>query len=152
MLPAGITDSAHLRRVQMDQKIDIKKTVLGTVAYVVISFIAQALNHFVVNKAHYASIPFMRAEPIMALGIFTMILQGVILSYVFLTLHKAGATKPEGLNYGLLMGLFLGSYIALVEPSKYMAPSVSSWIAVEGMTSLLQFGIFGVVLAVINNK
>src|SRR5574341_1194161 len=105
MLPAGNTYSANLRRVQMDPKVDIKKAVLGTVAYVVISFITQALNHFVVNKAHYASIPFMREEPIMALGIFTMLLQGVILSYVFLTLHMAGATKPKGLNYGLLMGL-----------------------------------------------
>lgn len=136
----------------MDKPIDLRKIVLGTVAYVVISFVLQALNHFVVNKAHYSSIPFMRAEPIMALGIFTMILQGVILSYVFLTLHKAGATKSEGLSYGLLMGLFLGSYIALVEPSKYVAPSVSSWIAVEGMASLLQFGVFGVMLATINKK
>ncbi len=136
----------------MDKKMDVKKTVLGTVAYVVISFLAQALNHFVVNKAHYASIPFMREEPIMALGIFTMLLQGVILSHVFLILHQTGATKAEGLKYGLLMGLFLGSYIALVEPSKYMAPSVSSWIAVEGITSLLQFGLFGVVLATINKK
>lgn len=136
----------------MSQKIDVKKTVLGTVAYVVISFIAQALNHFVVNKAHYAGIPFMREEPIMALGIFTMVLQGIILSHLFVILHKTGATKAEGLEYGLLMGLFLGSYIALVEPSKYVAPSVSSWIAVEGITSLLQFGVFGVVLATINKK
>lgn len=136
----------------MDKKMDVKKIILGTVAYVIISFVVQALNHFVVNKAHYASINFMRAEPIMTLGIFTMILQGVILSYVFLTLHKTGATKPEGLNYGLLMGLFLGSYIALVEPSKYVAPSVLSWITVEGITSLLQFGVFGVMLATINKK
>jgi hypothetical protein len=136
----------------MNQKIDVKKTVLGTIAYVVISFIAQALNHFVANKAHYAGIPFMRKEPIMALGIFTMLLQGVILSHVFLTLHRTGATKAQGLKYGLLMGLFLGSYIALVEPSKYTAPSVLSWIAVEGITSLLQFGVFGVVLATINKR
>jgi hypothetical protein len=136
----------------MEKKFDVKKTILGTVAYVVISFIAQALNHFIINKAHYASIPFMREEPIMALGIFTMLLQGAILSYFFSILHKTGTTKTEGLKYGLLMGLFLGSYIALVEPSKYMAPSVSSWIAVEGITSLLQFGAFGVVLAAINKK
>jgi len=136
----------------MNQKVDVKKTVLGTVAYVVISFITQALNHFVINQAHYAGIPFMREEPIMALGLFTMLLQGAILSHVFLTLHRTGATMAEGLKYGLLMGLFLGSYIALVEPSKYTAPSVLSWIAVEGMASLLQFGVFGVVLAMINKR
>lgn len=130
-------------------KSNAKAMTLGILAYIVASFVVQALSHFVINKEHFAGITFMRAEPIMALGIFTMLIQGTILTYFYRLIPKAGHQILHGLKYGLLMGVFLVSYIALVEPSKYTAPSISSWILVEGLAGLIQFSLFGVVLGII---
>ncbi len=136
----------------MENQTNIKKIILGTLAFVVVSFVVQASNHFVISREHYAGISFMRKEPIMALGIFTMLLQGAILSYLFSFFYKNGETLMQGLKYGLLMGAFLGSYIVLVEPGKYTVPSVSAWIAVEGIASLLQFSLFGITLGAIYKR
>lgn len=133
----------------MENQSSVKNIVLGTLGFILISFVVQATSHFAINAAHYASIDFMREEPIMALGIFTMVLQGIVLSYLFGFFPKGPNVFTQGVKYGLLMGVFLGSYIALVEPSKYMAPSVIAWITTEGFASLIQFSLFGLILGFI---
>ena len=61
----------------------MKRLIIGSLTFVFSSFLVQALSHFVINTDHYASIGFLRAEPIMALGIITMIIQGLILTYLY---------------------------------------------------------------------
>src|SRR6266699_5624608 len=61
----------------------MKKHVLAVVAYLVATFATQALSHFVVNVEHYAAVTFMRAEPIFALGVASMVIQGTIFSYLY---------------------------------------------------------------------
>ena len=119
---------------------------LAILAYVIASLIVQATSHFAVNTAHYDAIEFMRKDQIMELGIFTMIVQAAILAYIFPLFYRSGSPVLQGLKYGLLMGLFLGTYISLVEPAEYMAPSVGEWIAVEGSASLVQFSLYGILL------
>ena len=130
----------------------MKSIILGTLLYIVISFAAQSLSHFAINAKHYASISFMRTEPIFALGFITMIMQGIILTYLFEHFSKKKYTQRNGLVYGLLMAAFFVSYPALVEPAKYQVPSISSWIMVEGTVGLLQFSLFGIFLSLLFRK
>jgi phosphotransferase system glucose/maltose/N-acetylglucosamine-specific IIC component len=125
---------------------------LAILAFVIASFAVQAMSHFVLNAGHYATVEFMRDEPIMALGIFTMIVQGAILAYLYTFFYRDGAPLLRGLKYGLLMGVFLGSYLTLVEPAKYIVPSIRSWMIVEGLASLVQFALYGILLGLIYDK
>ena len=126
---------------------------LAVLAYVIASFAVQGSSRFVINAAHYAEIEFMRKDPIMALGFFTMLLQGLVLAYIYpFVCRAAGSPILQGLKYGLLMGVLLGSYIAFVEPSKYLAPSVGGWIAVEGLASLAQFSLYGILLGFVYDR
>ena len=125
---------------------------LAVIAYVFATFSVQATSHFAINVDHYAAIDFMRKDEIMELGILTMILEGAILAYFFPQFYRSGPPILQGLKFSLLMGLFLGGYIVLVEPAKYMVPSVSEWIVVEGLASLAQFSLFGVLLGVLYDK
>jgi len=134
------------------RKTNFKTIILGMLAFVFVSFLVQALSHFVINKEHFAAIDFMRKEPIMAFGVTTMFIQGIILTYIYLLISKKGNSIAFALKYGLLMGAFLVSYIALVEPSKYAAPSITSWILVEGISGLVQFSLFGLLLGIISKK
>lgn len=117
-----------------------------------VSFGVQGLSHFVINAEHFASITFMRSEPILPMGIAAMIIEALIFSFVMSRLWPEGATIQQGLVVSACFGLFLASYIVLAEPAKYAAPSISAWMTVESIASFVQFCIFGVLLGVIYRK
>ncbi len=131
----------------------MKQLILGTVSFVLITFIVQAVSHFVINVDHYAGIGFLRPEPVMELGIITMIIQGIILSYLY-PFYQPSTPGPilRGWSFGILMGIFLVGYITVVEPSKYNAPSIPNWIIVEGLAGLVQFSLFGIMLGALNRS
>ncbi|WP_299869778.1 hypothetical protein [uncultured Roseobacter sp.] len=126
--------------------------VLSVIAFMVVTFAAQGLSHFVVNKAHFDSVGFLRPDPIMMMGFAVMIIQGTILS-ISLQIWKGEAAQiRDGLLISLMFGVFLVSYIALTEPAKYTVPSIAVWIRIELTVGLLQFGIFGLVLGFIHQR
>jgi len=128
------------------------KHILSVCGFIIVSFTVQGLNHFVVNKNHYDGIEFARTEPVFALGIAAMIIQGLILSFAMTKIAPVGATLGDGFLVSAAFGLFLASYVALAEPAKYTAPSIMSWFLTEGFVSILQFSIFGLVLGLIHQK
>jgi hypothetical protein len=128
------------------------RAVGGTFAFVVSSFAVQTLSHFVLAADHFASVPFMRAEPIMAMGVGVMLVQGLLLTALFSRFGRASSSPRDALLFGLGMGLFLGAYIAIVEPAKYMVPSIGNWIAVEGLAATAQFVLFGLGLGFVFRK
>ncbi|GAA0472484.1 hypothetical protein GCM10009096_12050 [Parasphingorhabdus litoris] len=128
------------------------KHLLSILAFILITFGVQGLNHFVVNVAHYENIDFARAEPIMALGFLTMIVQGSILTLALGYLAPKGARIKDAMMVSLSFGLFLGFYIAVTEPAKYAAPSIPAWIITEGLASTIQFLLFGLVLGFVHQR
>jgi hypothetical protein len=127
-------------------KSSLKQSILGVAAYVFATLSVQMLNHFVINKQHYAAVSFLRAEPIFPLGILTTFVQGTILVWLFPRVRGNGSAYVEGIKFALVIGAFLGSYMILGEPAKYVVPSVASWMAVEAVASFLQFLLFGILL------
>lgn len=130
----------------------MKQHILSTLAYMVATFAVQATSHFAVNRGHYAAVSFMRPEPIFALGIFSMVLQGGILSYLYALCARQSSDWKSGLRFGLLAGVFFVSYPALAEPAKYQVPSVGHWMAVESIVGLIQFAVFGVLVGWIHSR
>lgn len=126
----------------------MKNIITGTLLFIVVSFAAQSISHFAINADHYSTISFMRAEPIFILGFLTMIMQGIVVSYLFLIYSKNDFTWTKGLAYGLIMSAFFVSYPALVEPAKYQVPSIGSWILVEATVGVIQFSLIGILLSV----
>src|SRR5688572_4133713 len=118
----------------------------GTFAYVVCTFLVQALSHFVVFKTHYAQVSFLRPEPVFALGVLAMLVQGAVLTFLYLRHASSAPPLLGGWLFGLLSGAFFLSYSILAEPAKYMVPSVGSWILVETVAGLFQFSLFGLAL------
>ncbi|GLQ75630.1 hypothetical protein [Vibrio penaeicida] len=126
--------------------------VLSILTFMVVTFAAQGLSHFVINKDHFDSVGFLRSEPIMAMGFVVMIIQGLIISIGLKAWKDSTVRMKDGVIISLLFGSFLVSYIALTEPAKYTVPSISNWILIELTVGLLQFGIFGLTLGWIHKK
>ncbi|CCO44557.1 hypothetical protein VIBNISOn1_1160065 [Vibrio nigripulchritudo SOn1] len=125
---------------------------LSILAFMIVTFAAQGLSHFVLNKEHFDSVGFLRPEPIMAMGFIVMIIQGAIVSIGLRVWKGATAQIKDGISISLLFGAFLVSYIAITEPAKYTVPSISNWIQIELTVGLLQFGFFGLALGWIHQK
>jgi len=130
----------------------MSKTILTVIAFMIVSFGVQGLSHFVINVDHFAGIPFMRANPILPLGLLAMAVQGLIMSFAMLRLWPDGATITQGIMVSASFGLFLGAYIVLAEPAKYAIPSIPAWMMIEATASTIQFGVFGVLLGLIYRK
>lgn len=129
------------------------KFILSVIAYLVLSMIMVSLWHFGLFKEHYESISIVRKEPLMQLGMTTMILQGCVLAFLFpiYSQQATGSNIVRGIKFGLLMGIFLGTYLSLAEAGKYMIPSVSNWILIEGTLIAIQFTLVGAALGIINS-
>jgi hypothetical protein len=127
----------------------MKRHALVVLAYLVATFGIQALSHFVFNVEHYGSIPYMRAEPIFALGLASMIIQGSIFSYLYSRLAWPQPSITHALTFSWLVGGVLLSYIVLAEPAKYAVPSVPRWVLVEALAGFAQFTLFGLLLALV---
>ena len=123
---------------------------LTVAAYVLTTFAVQGTSHFGINADHYASIPIMRAEPLISLGITSMLIQGLIFAWLYPVYANGASTLRKSIVFSWLIGAFLASYIVLGEAGKYAIPSVSSWIAVEASAAFAQFTTFGVWLGLIH--
>ncbi|HEV8365752.1 MAG TPA: hypothetical protein VGQ52_19720, partial [Gemmatimonadaceae bacterium] len=52
--------------------------VLTVLAYMIVTFGVQGASHFAINAEHYAAISIMRSEPIIPMGLASMIIQGLL--------------------------------------------------------------------------
>jgi len=124
----------------------MRQHVLAVLAYVLATFVTQAVSHFGVNAAHYAAVTYLRAQPVFALGILSMLIQGSIMAYLYAQLPGAGRSIGHAVCFAWLVGGILVSYEALAEAGKYSVPAVGSWIAVEVGAGFVQFTLYGALL------
>lgn len=106
------------------------KLLLTIIAFMLVSFAVQGLSHFVINREHFASIAFMRADPILPMGLLAMVVQAMVLHYAMQAYKTTSVSIADGLKVSVAFGIFLAAYIVLAEPAKFAAPSVPAWITV----------------------
>lgn len=126
--------------------------VLSVLGFMIVSFAAQGTSHFLVNKEHFATISYLRENPIIPMGLAAMVVQGFIMSVALRAWQGGDTTVTNGIAASLAFGVFLVAYIALAEPAKYEVPNILAWMKVEGIVGLLQFSVFGLLLGFIHNK
>src|SRR3990172_11948731 len=124
----------------------MKKYFLAVLAYIMATFLTQAVSHFAVNTEHYAAVTYLRKEPIFAFGVLAMIIQGSILALLYTQIVITARSIMGAVKFAWLAGAFLVSYIALGEAGKYSVPAVAPWITVETIAGIVQFTFYGVLL------
>jgi len=125
---------------------------LTVLAYIVVSFGVQGTSHFAINAEHYATIPIMRAEPVIPMGIASMVIQGLLFAWLFPIFNRRGNALRNGILFSWALGGFLASYIVLGEAGKYAIPSIPAWIAVEAGAAFAQYTLFGAVLGWLHRR
>ena len=115
--------------------------------YVLSTFALGVLWHFVIFKSQYDKLQVFREDVSFPLGLFTIILQGCVLAYLYRRLYQGGPPLREGLRFGLLIGLIFWSTQGVAAAAKHPMGSVVHFLALETGFFLLMFSVVGPVIA-----
>lgn len=126
---------------------------LAVGAYVICTFLIAAPWHLVLFKPVYDELAiFTRQEPLVPLGLASMLMQGLVLSYLYPLYAQGRHSVKTGATFGLLMGVLLASSAVFAEAGKQNVTSLSTWLVLESVYFLFQFTVVGAVMGAIYAK
>ena len=132
---------------------DQKKFVLAVIAYIIVTFAVAASWHLVFFKDLYDQLGiFTRKEPLIPLGITSIVMQGLVLSYLYPIFFRGGSPLTQGLKFGLLIGVLMASIAVFAEAGKQNVSSLMTWLTFESAYYLLQYGCVGMIIGMIYGK
>ena len=127
--------------------------VLTALAYIIPTMILGYTWHLIIFKDLYDSLQiYNRPEPIIPLGFTSMIVQGLIIAYLFPFYTKGNYTFVRAVKFGLLMGLFLFSVSTLANAAKIYVSDMQSWLLIQIAFTLMQFVIVGLLIGLVNKR
>lgn len=123
-----------------------KKILLAAFGYILVSFALGASWHFAFFPQVYHDFGiYNRADPIIPLGLLSMIVQGAVMAVIYPRWYRGEAPLAAGLKFGLLMGVFLFSISTLANAAKIQVNGVGSFMLLQASFHALQFGLSGAV-------
>jgi hypothetical protein len=115
--------------------------------YVVGTFILAVLWHVVLFKGTYDALGYIaRKEPIFVLGLLSMVVQGVVLAWLFPYFARNGNPVRKGLRFSLAMGAFFWSCHVLAAAAKQPISPISTFMLIETIYLLIQFILAGLLI------
>lgn len=126
---------------------NIKKIVLGTVAYTVVTFTIAVVWHVVIFENQYVTFGYFKGEPNFLLGFITILLQGILLSILYPMVKLSGTDVARGMKFALLIGIFFWTSHVLAFLAKQDVNGALMFAAMETLYLALQFGIFGLLIS-----
>ena len=130
-----------------------RKYILATVVYAAVTMIHGFTWHFNFFHDVYAQLGiYNREHPIIPLGFASMVLQGLILAYLYPRFYRGGAPAKEGIRFGLIMGLLLFSVSTLANAAKIQVSSMSTWLEIQAAFHLIQFVLAGAGIGLVYGK
>jgi hypothetical protein len=129
------------------------KFTLTALAYIVPTMLLGYVWHLVIFKDLYDNLGiYNRTQPIIPLGFFSMIIQGLIIAYLYSYYAASGSTVGKAIAFSLIIGLFLFSVSTLANAAKIQVTSMTKWFLIQAAFHLLQFVIAGVLIATVNRR
>lgn len=131
----------------------MKKFFFSTIGQAVATMLIAAPWHFVLFKDLYHSFGiYNRAEPIVPLGFLSMLIQGVVMTYIYPRYCNGESTYKKSIQFSLLMGVFLYSVTTMANAAKIEVSPMGTWFAIQAAFHLLQFLSIGLVLGFVYSK
>ena len=133
---------------------EYKKKIFGTLAYTIITFVLAIVWHIVLFEDKYKSFGYFEGEPNLVIGLITIFIQGIVLTYLYNFVSFTGTKFVRSMKYVTIIGLFFWTSHVLAFVAKQNVENEISFILMESFYLILQFGIYGVCLSLIykNNK
>jgi hypothetical protein len=131
----------------------VNRVIPAALGYIVLTFIIAAGWHLVLFKPVYDELAiFTRKDPIIPLGVLSIVLQSMVFAHLYPRYLRGERPALEGLKFGVVMGVFLGSYAVLADGAKFHVSSLPTWLSLESVYYLVQFSIVGIAFGLIYGK
>jgi hypothetical protein len=127
----------------------VTKTLLAAAGYIVIVFPLAFAWHLGVFKEKYQDFGYFEGEPSVALGLATIIIQGVALALIYPLFHTGSAGFVRAFQFSGLMGLFFWTSHVLALVAKQNVSDATGFIVMETAYLFAQFGLFAMLLGLI---
>ena len=131
---------------------DLKKLGLFITAYFIITMAWAYPWHMVFFHDLYVEWgAFQRAEPIMALGIAAILIQGIVVGYLYPFYKKEGEGNPIllGIKFSLVIGLMTYTAMGFATAAKFNIEPVSQFLIHHTVFQSIQFILTGTALGLI---
>lgn len=124
----------------MSMKTSFLKLMLGTIGYLCITFPLAYVWHLVAFKAIYERLNyFSRSEPIIAFGFAAILLQGILLSWIYPQLCRGTTFFGGVLKFVGIMGGYHWSMHVLAAAAKQNIQPLGTWFFIESTYLAIQF-------------
>ncbi|NIY84502.1 DUF1761 domain-containing protein [Vibrio hepatarius] len=131
----------------------MKKLLLATLSYFVLTMALAYPWHLIWFHDIYKEIgAVQREEPIMILGISSIIIQGLVIAYLYPFYYKSGNPVFHGIKFSLLIGLMVYTVVVFANAAKFLIEPVSTFLLYGTAFSLLQFSVTGTALGLIYGR
>ena len=123
---------------------------VGAAGYCLITVPLAYIWHLVAFKSTYESLGyFSREEPIVAFGFGAILIQGLLLSWIFPRLCRGKAFSAGAAPLLIVMGTYHWSMHVLAEAAKHQIEPLSRWFVLESTYLAIQFFLGGCWLALV---
>ncbi|QDT51789.1 hypothetical protein Pan258_58820 [Symmachiella dynata] len=124
----------------MSMKTSSLKLMLGTNGYLCITFPLAYVWHLVAFQATYERLHyFSRSEPIIAFGFAAILLQGILLSWIYPQLCRGTSFFGGVLKFAAIMGGYHWSMHVLAAAAKQNIQPLGTWFLIESTYLAIQF-------------
>ncbi|PCJ53782.1 MAG: DUF1761 domain-containing protein [Planctomycetota bacterium] len=131
----------------------IKKIILATISYVILTMAVAYPWHMVLFHDMYIEMgAYTRAIPSIPLGMSAMILQGLVIAYLYPFYYKSGNPIIQGIKFSLIMGLAVYSAMGFAMAAKIDINPISKFLLFSLMFQIIQFVLTGIALGLIYGK
>ena len=132
---------------------NIKKIVLATLSYVVLTMAVAYPWHMIWFHDLYEGMgAFTRAEPIISLGMLAMIVQGVVIAYLYPFYYREGNPILQGIKFSLIIGSVVFSVMGFAMAAKININPISTFLVYSFIFQCIQFVVTGAVLGLIYGR
>ncbi len=133
---------------------NIKKFIQATVSHLTISFAVAYIWTMIMFQDLYIAVGAQtRSEPIIVLGLIAMLLQAVVIAYIYPLFYRPGLHPvAQGIKFNLLMGAMAFSIFGFVTAAKYDINPIAPFLFYTLMFQVFQFVFTGVALGLIYGR
>ena len=132
----------------------MKRLALFVVAYFVISMIWAYSWHLILFYDLYTQWgAFQRTEPIMSLGIASVIIQGITIGYLYPYYQNKNKNQIiQGIKFNLIIGLMTYTAMGFATAAKFQIEPVATFLIYHTIFQAIQFTLTGTALGLIYKK
>lgn len=132
----------------------MKKPILFVLAYFIITMAWAYSWHLIWFHDLYVKLgAIQRTDPIMLLGIASVIIQGITIAYLYpYYLKDRKSTVLKGITFNLIIGLMTYSAMSFATAAKFQIEPVSMFLTYHTIFQVIQFTLTGAALGFIFNR